>query len=335
MLQQNIVRDILSEVADTERIDIKRLCTQYGVTRQTVYRRIEVLKAERAIESKGKGRYALVHGEHRFEFDNNGLDEDIIWRNIAPSLPKMHVNAQRSLHYCFVEIMNNAIEHSDSSKIVVDIKISVYNTKIYIIDDGIGIFEKISRATGLSDKKFAVLELAKGKFTTEPKSHTGEGIFFSSKIANQFAIMSDNIRFVGAMGLEEPILFEEKEQQSGTVVFFEILNDSDTDMNEVFEKYTQQPEDFGFSKTQIPVKLLAYGEEETAFMSRSQARRLLARLEKFENIVLDFDGVDFIGQGFADEIFRVFACAHPNIKISAINCIDSVERMIKHALYNV
>lgn len=87
---------------------------------------------------------------------------------------------------------------------------------------------------------------------------------------------------------------------------------------------------YGFSKTMIPVKLVAHGESDGLFMSRSQARRLLTRLDKFENIELDFADIDEIGQGFADEVFRIFAKDHPNVKIGVINAGENVLKMIRH-----
>jgi hypothetical protein len=65
-------------------------------------------------------------------------------------------------------------------------------------------------------------------------------------------------------------------------------------------------------------------------MSRSQAKRLLTRFDRFLEVVLDFTGVDLIGQGFADELFRVFAAAHPKVHLSPINCNENVEKMIHH-----
>jgi hypothetical protein len=39
------------------------------------------------------------------------------------------------------------------------------------------------------------------------------------------------------------------------------------------------------------------------------------RVELFKTVIFDFDGVPTIGQAFADEIFRVFANAHPQIML--------------------
>lgn len=56
------------------------------------------------------------------------------------------------------------------------------------------------------------------------------------------------------------------------------------------------------------------------------------RLEKFEEAILDFDGIEWIGQGFAHQIFVVFKNAHPNISIVPINMSDSVESMYNHVV---
>ncbi|HVS72519.1 MAG TPA: STAS-like domain-containing protein [Phycisphaerae bacterium] len=45
----------------------------------------------------------------------------------------------------------------------------------------------------------------------------------------------------------------------------------------------------------------------------------LARFNPLEEIWLDFNGIDSIGQSFADEIFRVFRCHNPSIKLAWIN----------------
>ena len=66
----------------------------------------------------------------------------------------------------------------------------------------------------------------------------------------------------------------------------------------------------------------------TVYISRSQARRLLAGLNKFKSIILDFDKVPTIGQSFADEIFRVFLSDNPEIKIQAVNTNKAVQFMI-------
>jgi len=45
--------------------------------------------------------------------------------------------------------------------------------------------------------------------------------------------------------------------------------------------------------------------------------------------LLDFSGVEMIGQAFADQIFRVFRNEHPDINLVRINTNDDVEKMIQ------
>jgi hypothetical protein len=75
----------------------------------------------------------------------------------------------------------------------------------------------------------------------------------------------------------------------------------------------------------VRVKLLR-----SDFIARSEARRLLANLGKFREIVLDFRDVRSVGQGFADEVFRVFANRNPEIMLRAENAVPAVMAMIRH-----
>ncbi len=85
-------------------------------------------------------------------------------------------------------------------------------------------------------------------------------------------------------------------------------------------------------KTIVPVRLAQYGNE--LLVSRLQSKRLLSRIDRFETVILDFDGVRSIGKAFADEIFRVFALNNRNINMLHINANKDVEQMIMHALLN-
>ena len=86
---------------------------------------------------------------------------------------------------------------------------------------------------------------------------------------------------------------------------------------------------FEFSRTRTVVKLFAIGTE---FVSRSQAKRLLHGLTNFREVVLDFTGVDIVGQGFADEIFRIWAREHPEVNLVPTEMNDAVAFMVERAL---
>ena len=105
-----------------------------------------------------------------------------------------------------------------------------------------------------------------------------------------------------------------------------ILNkDEETKLKELFDKYGD-PENFTFDKTHIVVELAR--DQETEYISRSQAKRILVGLEKFRHVVLDFRNVRTVGQAFVDEVFRVFGQEHPEVKFEHINANENVEFMI-------
>ena len=111
----------------------------------------------------------------------------------------------------------------------------------------------------------------------------------------------------------------------GTLVMMTLENETPRKLSEVFNMYTSVEE--GFMRTRIPVKEAYLTGEPVA---RSQARRICNRLDEFKEIVLDFDRVEVMGQGFADELFRVYALAHPQVVLCPINMISEVEQMIRH-----
>jgi formamidopyrimidine-DNA glycosylase len=93
----------------------------------------------------------------------------------------------------------------------------------------------------------------------------------------------------------------------------------------LFSLYTR---DFAFAVTRYRVKLLELG---VRFVSRSEAKRLMRGLDKFQEVILDFTGVAGVGQGFADEVFRVWGRAHPATRLVAENMNPAVSFMIERA----
>ncbi len=106
---------------------------------------------------------------------------------------------------------------------------------------------------------------------------------------------------------------------------FSLQRGSPHTLEEVFGEYAPAKYDFQFQKTRVWVKLL-----QPDYVSRSEARRLLVNLEKFREIVLDFRDVRSVGQGFADEVFRVFTGRNPEIVIRSENVNPAVMAMIRH-----
>ena len=71
---------------------------------------------------------------------------------------------------------------------------------------------------------------------------------------------------------------------------------------------------------------------ESSLISRSQAKRVVRNLEKFHTILLDFTGIETVGQGFADEIFRVYQNENPGMEILPTHANEDIQRMIKRAI---
>lgn len=289
--------------------------------------------AIRPIKEKGKTYYSIRSIEEAsFVLKTSDyLDEMEIWvKQVDPILPKLSKGAKEILEYCFSEILNNAINHANAKEIRIVLFTNVLSTGIIIRDNGIGIFRKIKDDLNLKDEHQSLLELSKGKFTSDPKNHSGEGIFFSSRACNSFIILSGNLMYT-LSGEDNPGLLSdigENNLEQGTIVYFSINSNSSRSLNKVFTKYSPKEEDNSFCKTVVPVKLLRYKDE--GIVSRSQAKRLLSRFEKFKYVVLDFEGIEYIGQAFADEIFRVFKNNNRNIELTYINANQNIKNMISH-----
>lgn len=259
---------------------------------------------------------------------NKGLAEDLILNEVKKKTGiflKIPENVSRIMDYAFTEILNNAIEHSQSKKIEVVVEKDSSAVSFQIIDKGIGIFNSIMQKKNLNNHMEAIQDLLKGKLSTAPESHSGEGIFFTSKATDMLIIQSSRKKLI-FNNLLEDIFIKDIKNHVGTKVFFSISISSKKSLSVIFKNYTG--ESFEFSKTQVTVRLYKMGTE---YISRSQARRVLSGLEKFKTITLDFEGLDTIGQGFADEIFRVWKSHYPEIEITPINANENINFMITRA----
>lgn len=89
--------------------------------------------------------------------------------------------------------MNNAIDHSGAQQMAVSVEHTASRIRIVVVDEGVGIFRKIKEYCALEDERHAILELSKGKLTTDPTHHTGEEIFFTSRMFDEFGILSGSL----------------------------------------------------------------------------------------------------------------------------------------------
>lgn len=323
---------LLRAVGEHPRDLVSMVAAQLGLSRQRVHQQVQVLVAGGYLVKDGTTRpmYALgANRRFRQTYPRANLAEDRVWfGDMLPLLEHLPRNVLDIAQHGVTEMVNNAVDHSEARSVTVAMACSDGQLQLSVVDDGIGIFRKISRALALPDERLALLELSKGKLTTDPQRHSGEGIFFTSRMFDAFRIVSGGLAFDHEASLELDLLDEAGETQ-GTHVDMQIATSSPRTVGEVFAEYSSGPDEYSFARTVVPVRLAKVGDE--LLVSRSQAKRLLQRVERFRHVVLDFADVSGIGQAFADEIFRVFANAHPEVELIAIHAVADVQQMIRRA----
>lgn len=329
------IREFIIEKVDAEARDlVSSATTEFGITRQAVHRHIRQLVDRKILARTASGQYQLCPLEEWQKIITiaDNPREDVLWRvEVRARIGPLPENVVNIWHYGFTEMFNNVVDHSGSSDALLHIKRTALSTEMMVYDHGIGIFNKIKTEMGLLDERHAVLELTKGKLTTDPDKHTGEGIFFTSRMFDTFGILSSGVFLSHTYGDNEDWILETQEERSGTLISMKLRNDTPRVMKDIFDQYTSG-DDYGFTKTVVPVRLARYGDE--LLVSRSQAKRLLERVDRFKTVLLDFTGVESIGQAFADEVFRVFPHEHPEVSIVEIKATRAVTDMINRARRN-
>ncbi len=333
----DIAEFITQEVQSHQKDIVAVVAKQFGISRQRANDHVKREIKKGTIIKTGRTRATKYFLSSADSFDfllklEPGLKEDEVWTKYCKArLSTYPPNVYTICNYGFTEILNNAIDHSEGKEIHCTISITKSSIHMTVMDDGIGIFKKIQNALGLSSIREAILHLSKGKFTTDPSRHTGQGIFFTSRMMDNFCIMSGGLYF--SFRKDDWLLSEERSSDAhnkGTYVKMEIAITSPKEARKILDEYSDV--ETGFHKTIVAVALSA--DPDDPHVSRSQAKRLLIGLERFKNIVLDFKDVKGIGQAFVDEIFRVFQNEHPEIRITFVNANEDVQFMIKSGLAN-
>ncbi len=329
-------RKILAYLARRRAASGGELRSHLGVSRQALSvhmrRLVEAGKVVRSGAARG-ARYmlrsrsppaAVVSRAPR----TRGLDEARVWDELATGFNlrrALRPNVEAIAHYAFTEMLNNAIEHSEADRCSIRFQLDPGTAAFEIRDPGIGVFHSIAAKLHLDGEHAALVELLKGRTTTMREAHSGEGIFFTSRAADRFVLRSHRIQ-VEWNRIKGDVFVSNLRFLRGTSVSFAIQRSSRLRLETVFGEFAPEAYDFQFQKTTVLVKLL-----QRDYVARSEAKRLVANLEKFSEIVLDFRDVTSVGQGFADELFRVFARRHPSIRIATENTSPAVDAMIRHA----
>lgn len=328
--KKSIIIYLLEKIAQGDDGISKSVSEAFSVNQNTIHTYINELVDENIIRRIKRGQYELVKDVHKFELkrENGDLDTDTYayYHCLEEHISHFDENVQAIWSYTFSEMINNVMDHSAASDVEIIVEQDYLNTSVMIYDNGIGIFKKIKEHFKFPSLDEAICELFKGKLTTDSENHSGEGIFFSSKMMDDFFIVSSGKIFTNNKYDNSKIISIASEHIKGTCVIMSLSNYTHKKPHEVFDLYANV--DGGFIKTKIPMKNIF----DTSPVSRSQAKRVCNRLEKFKEVVIDFEGVKWMGQGFAHQLFVIFAREHMDIQIVPINMNEDITKMYNHVI---
>jgi anti-sigma regulatory factor (Ser/Thr protein kinase) len=315
------------------------LQTHFQITRETMRRYFNQLIDQGIISAHGYGKgrsYSLLPNRAEELYVNStkdalaNLGESQFYRDKIEPLIKdyMSVTLAARVAYVVTECLNNIIDHSRARSVFIGINVEDENLILKISDDGIGALASIQAYFHLTDPMQAISELAKGKRTTDPSSHAGEGLFFSSRIADHFKLSSNGISYIYVDDQGDWAIAKSEATSPGTEVMVRFKLHSTKTAKSVFDRFTKDLE-FNLQSPRLinPYQLsLPPG----ALIARSEAKKMLAGAEDFKSIILDFKLVEMIGQGFAHEVFVVFANNNPGVEIGHKNANEFVLKMIRY-----
>lgn len=273
-----------------------------------------------------------------------GLQEDLPWRRDFAPFFDLPPNAARLAQHAFTELLNNAVDHSGGTRVTVSMRQTPLHVQLLVSDDGCGLFQRVSEHLQLDDPRLAMFELSKGKLTTQAARHAGQGLFFISQLADIFDLHANDAAFQQRRSHHTLWHAVRPMTTQGTSVYVAIALDSQRSPQALRLAHSGaaalaasqgtrldgsappgDPARCRFEHTRVPLQLLAGGP---TLASRAEARRVAARLTAFRAAELDFSGIVDVGQGFADELFRVFGRAQPQLALVPTGMNADVAAMI-------
>ena len=301
-----------------------------GVTRQAAHLHLRRLVDEGVLVTQGSHRSSRYRyrADLVSQYDLESQTEHDIWtveksalKRIDPDLVEGELH--RVLNFTFTEMVNNAIDHSGGRTLMVRWIVGPTTITFEVDDDGKGAFSTLRESRGLENNFQAIGELSKGKQTSAPDRHSGLGIFLTSRMAQEFTMVANEYSWKQSTKHHDYAIGALPRVKLGTLVRCTLDRLAPVSLQEVMRSVSD-PQTNRLNQTLIRVKLF----EDGLFISRTEAKLIGARLEGFEQVELDFDGVDSIGQGFADELFRIWARQNEGINIVVTNANHAVAAMI-------
>jgi anti-sigma regulatory factor (Ser/Thr protein kinase) len=328
----NVRQAVFDLLGLRDAVSNREVAVATGLSRQSVHAGLAALVASGDLVVEGAGRStryrrAALAAVRR---PTDGLAEDDVWRELLrawPALDEAVPDVLGVLQYAVTEMVNNAIDHAESPQVEVRVLRWDESIVVEVVDDGVGALARVRAGLGLDDHFAAVQHLSKGKVTTDPERHRGEGLFFTSKAVDYFVLESDGLRWTVDSRRHDQAVGAGS-RTVGTRIRLEVDAAGGRQIAEVFAAYTD-PDTLAFSRTRTTLRLFEHG---VRFVSRSEAKRLVRGLERFEEVEIDLLGIEEVGQGFVDEVFRVWAHAHPGVRITWSRATEPVAFMIRRGL---
>lgn len=332
-IQSFILSKVRQHPADIASLTMKK----FQVTRTTVHRHIQQLIKSGRLFKAGITSQVRYYLSDALDFSitlslDQQQDEFLIWQEYfeqtVARLAKQ--NVLDIVEYGLTEMINNAIDHSQGGQLMIQFKFEKNNLMLILHDDGLGAYRTLNLVLRLDGIRDVILDLSKGKLTRDPANHTGEGVFFSSRVFDYFEVKANGFKYIRDNNINDWFVCRDNENTNGTVIVMKIDIKSDRDLVKTFKAY-QDEETLSFDRTSIKVDLAETGRK--SLISRSEAKRIVRNIsQEYNHVLLDFAKIDLIGQGFADEIFRVYQQKRPELSIEYCNANEDIEFMIKRAV---
>jgi STAS-like domain of unknown function (DUF4325)/Histidine kinase-like ATPase domain len=325
------VPDVINQLlAAQTSVTSSDVATAAQVTRQAAHYHLRRM-AERGLlvheGSRRSSRYRL-NAQRSATYGIEGQNEHEIWGIEKAALRDLAADALEApvvgiLNFTFTEMVNNAIDHSRGTSL--DVRWFIDDTRIAfeIEDDGIGALASLRESRKLDNDFQAVGELSKGKQTTAPEGHSGLGIFLTSRMVDRFILAANEYIWTVNNKLGDYAVGSLPRRRRGTLVRCEVPFDTTASLQDAMRQVSD-PVTHRLNQTSLRVELFKAGD----FVSRTEAKIIGSRLEGFEVVELDFTGISEIGQGFADELFRVWPNEHPGIRLVPVHANNAILSMI-------
>lgn len=256
-----------------------------------------------------------------------GLQEDAPWVDDFAPFFALPAALNRMVQHAFCELLNNAIEHSGGTHVTVSLRQTAGHVQLLVSDNGRGLFRHIADNFAIDNPQQAMLELSKGKLTSQPHRHSGQGLFFTSRLAEVFDLHANGSAFQRRTWEGQGWRTQRALKHEGTSVYASFALDTTRTLDAVRKAHSLDGHGMGFEQTLVPLQLITSAV--TGLESRAQARRVAARLHAFRRVELDFAGVPEIGHAFADELLRVLAREVPAVELVPVNMSAAVAAMVR------